>query len=371
MTMPGSEFATRLIRPDLRAVGAYRLRQPTIHSVDPARLHQNEAPADWPEAVKREIAERLIAIPWHRYPSARADGVRAALGDLQSTPAAMIAATAGSNEALWVVFASFASGGTVVMPSPTYSMAKPLAIAAGARVIDVPLGPGFALNADAVLRAAHAHGAEVIYLATPNNPTANAFAREAVEAVLAGAPGAVAVDEAYWEFASHRWIDAVAGHPHLVVIRTFSKAMAGAGIRLGWLTAHEALIAEFTKALPPYNLNVFAQVAIPVLVARRDIAVSRIRAIVAERERVAAAMRALGVRVYPSETNFLLFAPGPAAEGRTASDVWERIVARGVLVRDVSSAPSLGECLRVSVGEPADNDRFLSALAGALRGDAP
>jgi histidinol-phosphate aminotransferase len=364
----GAEEISRLIRPSLRAVGAYRLRQSPTQRVDPVRLHQNEAPADWPDAVKREIAERVVAVAWHRYPSARADGVRAALSELQGTPAEMIAAAAGSNEALWAAFAAFGSGGTIVMPSPTYSMAKPLAIAAGSQVVEVPLSAGFDLDPRAMLRTAHAHRAEVIYLATPNNPTGNAFSPAAVEAVLAGAPGAVVIDEAYWEFASRSWIGGLSRHANLVIVRTFSKAMAGAGVRVGWLTADEALIAEFAKVLPPYNLNVFAQAAIPILVAHRDLASSRIHTIEAERDRMAAWMRARGVYVYPSETNFLLFSPGTAIRAPNASEIWERIASHGVLVRDVSSAPALAGCLRVSIGERADNDRFLSALALALDG---
>jgi histidinol-phosphate aminotransferase len=349
-------------------VGAYQLRRPTAPQAAPVRLHQNEAPTDWPEAVKREIADRLVTTSWHRYPSARADDVCAALGGLQGTPASMIAAGSGSNEALWAAFAAFAGGGTVVMPAPTYSMAKPLAVAAGARVVEVPLAEEFALDAEGVLRAAHAHRAEAIYLATPNNPTANAFASDAVEAVLDGAPGAVVIDEAYWEFAARSWLPEVRRWPHLVIARTFSKAMAGAGIRLGWLTAAEALVAEFAKVIPPYSLNVFAQVAIPVLVANRRIAEERIAQILSERERVAGRLRALGLRVFPSETNFLLFAPG-ARRVASMSNVWEALAARGVLVRDVSSALGLSACLRVTIGRPADNDRFLTGLDAALHED--
>jgi histidinol-phosphate aminotransferase len=366
--MKQTDHAARLVRPSLRAIGAYRLKQSPSHTQDPVRLHQNEAPDDWPEPVKREIAERVVAVPWHRYPSARADGVRTALSALQGTPPETIAPTSGSNEALWAAFAAFACAGTVVMPSPTYSMAKPLAIAAGARVIEVPLTQDFDLDAEAMLRAAHAHHAEVVYLATPNNPTGNAFDPAAVQTVIAAVPGAVVIDEAYWEFASRSWIGIVKRSPNVVVARTFSKAMAGAGIRVGWLTAHESLIAEFAKVLPPYNLNVFAQIAIPILVAHREHAVARIRAIEDERERVAASMRALGVRVYPSETNFLLFSPTGTPRSTTASDVWEVVAGHGVLVRDISSAPALTDCLRVSIGTRADNDRFLSALAAALDG---
>jgi histidinol-phosphate aminotransferase len=214
-----------------------------------------------------------------------------------------------------------------------------------------------------VLRAAHVHQADAIYLACPNNPTGNAFSRDAVEAVIAGAPGAVILDEAYWEFAGATWLQAVARTPHLLLVRTFSKAMAGAGLRVGWITAQAAVAAELHKVLPPYSLNVFAQVAVPVLVAHREVAASRVNMILTERDRVSARLASMGLRVYPSATSFLLFEPaGPPAE------VWQRLADRGVLVRDVSAAPQLNACLRVSIGMPGDNDRFLAALEDVLRG---
>jgi len=138
-----------LVRPEVRALRAYQLAQPAAGRAagTTVRLHQNEAPEDWPEAIKREIVERLVAAAWHRYPSARADEVCRAIADMQGTPAAMIAATAGSNEALWAACAAFAARGTVVLPAPTYSMSRTLAIAAGARVVEVPLARDFALDA--------------------------------------------------------------------------------------------------------------------------------------------------------------------------------------------------------------------------------
>jgi histidinol-phosphate aminotransferase len=351
----------RHVRPEVRALRAYRLGQASALPAHPVRLHQNEAAGDWPEAVKHEVAARLVAEPWHRYPSARAEGVCRALGDLQGTPPEMVLPAAGSNEALWGAFAAFAARGTVVMPAPTYSMARTLAVTAGAQVIEVPLAPGFALDATAVLRAAHAHRAEAIYLASPNNPTGNALDPEALRQVIEGAPGVVVLDEAYWEFARAPWLGAVARYPHLVLVRTFSKAMAGAALRLGWLTGQREVIEELTKVMPPYALNIFTQVAAPVLVAHRHLALARVHEVSSERERVADRLAALGVRAYSSETNFLLFEPGlPAAA------VWEGLAARGVLIRDVSSQPHLAGCLRVTIGSRADNDRFLAALRAVL-----
>lgn len=351
------------IRPEVRAMKAYRLPVPE----GAIRLHQNEAPGDWPEAIKREVAERLVALPWHHYPSAaRGDAVAEAIAGMQGTPASMVTPTAGSNEALRAVFAATASGGVVVMPAPTFALTRTLAMATGARVIDVPLGPDFALDAEAVLRAAHVHRAAVIYLASPNNPTGNVFERDAVTAVLEGAPGAVVIDEAYWEFTRQSHLEAVHRYGNLLLTRTFSKAMAGAGLRIGWVTAQAPVIAEIAKVSPPYSLNLAAQVAAPILVAHRDVAVDRVRTVISERGRVAIALRHLGVRVYPSETNFILFEPG-----RRPRDIWQALADRGVLVRDVSSAPQLDACLRVSIGSPDDNNRFLAAIAAAVGERAP
>lgn len=365
MTITHSEAeheGARRVRAEIRALRAYRLPQTTPPPDGAVRLHQNEAPDDWPPGVKQEIAARLIESPWHLYPGMRAEAVTEAVAALQGTPAAMVAPAAGSNDAIRAAFAAFAAGGTAVLPSPTYSMARTLAVVAGARPMEVPLRSDFTLDPDALLRVAHACRAEAIYLACPNNPTGNGFAPDAVRAVIEGAPGAVLIDEAYWEFAATTWLDAVERYPHLVLIRTFSKAMAGAGLRLGWFTAQPAVIAELLKVTPPYSLNVFVQAAAPVLVAHRDIAAARVREVLAERARVAAALTAMGLRAYPSETNFLLFEPGAAPAA-----VWEGLAERGVLVRDVSAMPSLGPCLRVSIGAREANDRFLSALSAVLQ----
>jgi histidinol-phosphate aminotransferase len=353
----------RHVRAEVRALRAYRLPLTAPMPDGAVRLHQNEAPDDWPPEVKQEIAARLLESPWHLYPGMRAEAVTEAVAALQGTSAAMVAPAAGSNDAIRAAFAAFAAGGTAVMPSPTYSMARTLAVVAGARPLEVPLRSDFALDPDALLRVAHAHQAEAIYLACPNNPTGNGFAPDAVRAVIEGAPGAVLIDEAYWEFAATTWLDAVERYPNLVLIRTFSKAMAGAGLRLGWLTAQPPVIAELLKVTPPYSLNVFVQAAAPVLVARRAIAAARVRGVLAERARVAGALAAMGLRTYPSETNFLLFEPGAAPAA-----VWEGLAARGVLVRDVSAIPSLATCLRVSIGAREANDRFLVALRSVLAG---
>ncbi len=343
-------------RPALRGLRPYGVRQEA-----PVKLNQNESPLDWPEEVKAEVLARVAARPWHRYPST--DGVlRAALARNAGVTPEMVAVTNGSNEAILAVVETYATGRPVVLTTPGYSMSAPLALVGGAQVRPVLLRPDFSLDAPAVLREMTASRGAVIFLASPNNPTGNAFARADIEAILDAARGIVVVDEAYAHFAADSFLPDLRRYPHLVVLRTFSKAFALAGARIGWIVAREDVIASIRTALPPYNLNVFAQDAALVAMEHADLVTGRVRLIVEERERLYAAMAALdGVTPYPSQTNFLLF-----RTAQPAGDLADRLLRRGVLVRDVSVQPMLDRCLRVTIGSAAENDRFLNALRAAL-----
>jgi histidinol-phosphate aminotransferase len=353
-------------RPEVAALPLYRVAQ---HA--PVRLNRNESPADWPADLKRVVLERVAARAWHRYPEADAAEVRAALARLEGVDPEMVLTTNGSNEAILGLLLAFAAGGAVVFPVPGYSMVRALAAGAGARLVEVPLRPDFALDPEVVLAAAdeaasdqRASGetAPVVVLASPNNPTGNAFSPEAVEAVVRGAPGLVVVDEAYAAFAGRTHRPLLDRYPHVALLRTASKAFALAGARIGWIVADPEVIGAVRRALPPYTLNVFALEAARTAAERPDLVAERVRAVVAERARLADALREVpGVTVFPSEANFLLFrTPLPAPE------VAARLLAHGVLVRDVSAWPALAGCLRVSVGQPEEDDRFVAALRRVL-----
>ncbi len=343
-------------RPVLRGLRPYGVRQEA-----PVKLNQNESPFDWPEEVKAEVLVRVAARPWHRYPST--DGMlRAALAREAGVTPEMVAVTNGSNEAILAVVETYATGRTVVLTTPGYSMSAPLAVVGGAQVRPVLLRPDFSLDAPAVLREMETSDAAMVFLASPNNPTGNAFARKDIETILEAARGIVVVDEAYAHFAADSFIPDLRRYPHLVVLRTFSKAFALAGARIGWIIARDDVIASIRTALPPYNLNVFAQDAALVALEHADLVARRVRFIVEERERLRAALAALdGVTPYPSQTNFLLF-----RTALPAADLADRLLRRGVLVRDVSAQPMLERCLRATVGSAAENDRFLDALRSAL-----
>lgn len=348
-----------MIRPraEIDTLGAYRVTQDA-----PVMLNQNESPLDWPDEMKAEVLNRVARRPWNRYPSVDGEALREALGREAGVAPGMIAVTNGSNEAILAVVEAFATGRSVVLTVPGYSLSRALILVGGADVRPVMLRDDFSLDVAAVLREVEASDGAMVFLASPNNPTGNRFARADIEAILDAVQAIVVVDEAYIQFGGDSFIAALTRYPHLVVLRTFSKAFGLAGARVGWIVAHEDVIAAVDKTLPPYNLNIFAQEAALAALRRGDLVAERVQLIVRERERVARAMDRLGiVPSYPSDTNFILFrTPLPAAE------LFERLRRQGVLVRDVSGQPLLERCLRVTIGTPEDNERFLRALASAL-----
>lgn len=346
-------------RPEIEALTAYRLRRAAA-----VKLNQNESPLDWPAELKADVMARVAAKPWNRYPPVDSEVLRQALAAAIGVTDTMIAVTNGSNEAILALVETFASGRRVVLPTPGYSMARPLSVVGGATVDAILLRPDFSLDLPAMVRAIDRPDQPLVFIASPNNPTGNAFARVALEAILDAAQGVVVVDEAYVNFAKESLVSGLDRYPNLAILRTASKAFALAGARVGWIVANEPIIGAVRKALPPYNLNVFAQEAALVALARPDLVDAAVTRIIRERTRLNDALGELdGVQPYSSQTNFVLF--------RTeleAPVVFERLLEGGVLVRDVSSSPLLERCLRVTVGTSAENDQFLDALQASLGG---
>jgi len=211
----------------------------------------------------------------------------------------------------------------------------------------------------------------VVFLTSPNNPTGLVEPVERVEQLLAAAPGLVVVDEAYAQFAEWTALDLVDEARPLVVTRTFSKTWSMAGARLGYLIGPSWLVAELDKVVLPYHLDAVKQIAGRLALRYSDEMNARVEQLVAERERITAALAELAVEVFPSGANFVLFrvradaGPDPVPDGRA---VWQGLVDRSVLIRDCSSWPRLDGCLRVTVGTPGENTRFLTALAEVLDG---
>jgi histidinol-phosphate aminotransferase len=356
---PDGAEGLALIKPGVRAQGAYTLSAP------PARrkLNQNESPWDVPPELKEEVLAAAAAAAWQRYPEFAPPELLAALAARYGWVADGVLTGNGSNELIQATLAvTLAAGDVVVAPTPTFSLYRLLAGVLGARYRPVPLGAEFAYDVDALIAAAVRERARVVVLNSPNNPTGSALPEGAAERVLEETGALVVCDEAYQEFGGPTALPLLQRHSRLVVLRTFSKAFGMAGLRFGLALAHPAVAREIAKGKLPYNVNLLTLAAASAALRHAPALEARARRIVAIRERFAARLAALpGLTVYPSAANFVLIRCGqpPAAE------VFRRLLAEhGILVRDVSAAAELAQCLRISIGTEED----MAAVAGALEG---
>lgn len=343
----------RLVRPEVEALRAYDAHRPPAS----IRLDTHESPWDLPPELKERALARLRRLEFNRYPDPTAARLRELLAAYAGVddPACIIPGN-GSDELIQCLLLALA-GERVVVPTPSFAMYSITAAVCGARPVPVPLADGFALDAEAVVKAAR--GARAVFIAYPNNPTGNCFDEEAIRCVLDSCDCTVVVDEAYHEFSGRTFVPEVAGRENLVVLRTLSKGFALAGIRLGYAVAPPGIARALDKVRLPYNVGSLGQAVAECALEEPGLLLRRAREIVRERERVFRELSAIpGVTPYPSDANFIMF--------RTrAGKVHEALLRRGVLIKNLDG-PGLEGCLRVTIGSPGENDAFLDALRGAL-----
>jgi histidinol-phosphate aminotransferase len=326
------------------------------------RLQSNEwaEPTTLGRYLRPDDLERMQL---NRYPDVAATRLRTLLAREWDVSPEQVIVGNGSNEILLYTFLVF--GGpdrTLLVFTPTYTMYARLGRLTGMRVHEEPVGVPYTLDAGTVRDAVARVRPDLICLSSPNNPTGGLVPDDAM-LEAAGTPRTlVLVDEAYADFSGHTLIPRIAERPNLVVARTFSKARAAAGLRLGALVADRRIAEIYDAARLPYNVGALTQLVAERVASDRAGLAERVACVMHERERVARAIRALPrVEVYPSAANFLLFRHRAMA----ARELHAALLERGVLVRDVSSWPDAGESLRVTIGTPRENDRFIAALRAA------
>jgi histidinol-phosphate aminotransferase len=334
------------------------------------RLNTNEAPEPPPAALVEALADELRSISLNRYPDREATALRAALAAHHGVDPAQVFCANGSNEVIQCLLLAYGGPGRPAMVfEPTYALHSHIARITGTPLITGRRDKAFAVQPAEVERtvasAAGEHwpqGPAVSFLCSPNNPTGGAETPDNVRSVLALVGGILIVDEAYGQFAPWSALELLGSEPRLVVVRTFSKTWAMAGLRLGYAIADPGVVASVSNVALPYHLDALKQVAGRLAVGFKAEMAERVAAIIKERERVSLSLEALPVEVWPSSANFILF----RVMQRTGSQVWQGLLHRSVLIRDVSDWPGLEGCLRVTIGTPLENDRFLSALFEVL-----
>ncbi|PWB76882.1 MAG: histidinol-phosphate transaminase [Candidatus Methylomirabilota bacterium] len=349
-----------LIKPEVLNLTAYRAEETRP---DLIKLDANESPFPLSEELRQALRDALDRVDVHRYPDAKADQLRAVLAArLQTAPEALVLGN-GSDELIQLLLlATSAPGETVVAPAPTFSMYELIAKAQGLRFDGVPLGPRFEPDLPALIEAIERLRPKIIFLATPNNPTGGTFSEADIVKIMGVAPGLVVVDEAYGPYAGRTMLPHLVDQERLIILGSLSK-IGLAGLRIGYLVAHPTLAVEVEKVRLPFNLNSFSQTAAVVLLNRHERIDANIREVVRERERLMDRLSAIpGVETFPSAANFILF-----RTMRSGDQVFDAVLGQGVLVRNLGSVPGLQNCLRVTVGTRAENDRFVEVLTKALR----
>jgi histidinol-phosphate aminotransferase len=350
---------SRLIRQDVQSMHAYAVQDAT----GLVKLDAMENPHRLPPALQAELGQRLGAVALNRYPGPRIDALRAALAQQAGLPAGCALMLGnGSDELISLLaMACDVPGASVLSPLPGFVMYAMSAQLQGLKFIGVDLTPDFELDEAAMLAAIAQHQPSIIYLAYPNNPTANLWDDAVIERIVQAAPGLVVIDEAYQPFSSRSYIDRLGRHPHVLLMRTLSK-FGLAGVRLGYMMGPSSLIAEIDKVRPPYNISVLNAEAALFALEHADVYQAQAADLRAQREALVQALARLpGVKVWPSDANMVL------VRVPDAQATFEGMKRRGVLVKNVSKMhPLLAQCLRLTVGTSDENAQMLDALQASL-----
>lgn len=344
-----------LFRPEVAAIVPY----PESPAAAAVRADLNEGPWDWPESLKEEAARIVASTPFNRY-SADEKRLTAALARRWEVNVASVIVGNGSEELILAVFlATLGAGRTLLLPRPSYRRYAQMAPISGGKAIELSMEGDVSYRPEAWLEAIRRVRPHLVLICSPNNPSGACFPAEALSELLESAPGLVAIDEAYAEFAGNDARSFLDRHENLVLLRTFSKAWGSAGLRLGYLLGNPSVTAQIRKVLLPFRLNAIAM-RLGLLALRNAVLFEdRILILISERDRLFKGLAALpNVEAYPSRANFILI----RLRSRSASEVHDQLRDRGILVRQFPSLPEVRACLRITVGAPAENDLVLRTL---------
>ena len=354
-----SDRMSRFLRADVQGMHGYAV-QPSAGFV---KVDTMENPFRLPEALRKALGERLAEVALNRYPAERGDVLRAELAKHARMPEGCdIMLGNGSDELISLLtLAADVPGNVVMAPLPGFVMYEMSAKLQGLKFVGVPLTPDFELDGPAMLAAVREHRPALLYLAYPNNPTANLWDDDVIDAIIEAAPGLVVIDEAYQPFAARDSLERLRRHEHVLLMRTMSK-FGLAGVRIGYLMGRKPLVAEIDKLRPPFNISVLNCETALFALEHVDVYARQAATIRAERDKLLRELQALpGVKPFPSEANMIL------ARVPDAKRVFEGMRARGVLVKNVSGLhPLLANCLRITIGTPEENPQTLAGLYGAL-----
>jgi len=346
----------RPARAELADLVPYEAKEPVVET----NLSANENPLNLPHEVVATIMARLPEFAFNRYPDPMAGPLRAQIAEANGLDAANVLIGNGGDELIFNLMLAWGGPGRKLLNlPPTFAMYGLDARMTGTEVVEVPRrAADFSIDEKAVFARLAEGDIDIVMVAHPNNPTGNLQPETFLIDLLKATDALVLVDEAYFEFSRHTMRPHMARHPNLVILRTFSKAFSLAGLRVGYLLAHEDVICELAKVRQPYSVDRFSQWVAGMVFRERVVFESQIQELLRQRDVIEHGLGQLpGIKVFGSEANFVLF------RVERAGAVWRDLLhSHGVLIRDLSREPGLEDCLRVSIGSKEDNRRFLDAM---------
>lgn len=346
-------------RPELEDLVSYDAKDVRAEVV----LASNENPANLPAEIVGKLAERLSGFPFNRYPDPTAHELRRLIAEANGLEPENVLIGNGGDELIFDLLLAWGGPGrTILDMPPTFSMYEIDAASTGTSVVRVPRLADFSIDTEAVLARVREGDVDIVIVANPNNPTGGLADESFLIELLDASDAIVMVDEAYFEFSRHTMRPHMARHDNLVLLRTFSKAFSLAGPRVGYLLGHADVVSELLKVRQPYSVDAFSQWVAAMVYRERMVFEQQISDIMRGRDRITHGLSLMsGIEVFPSEANFVLF------RVEHASAVWRDLLhGHSVLVRDFSRSPGLEDCLRVTVGNAEENERFLEAMEELL-----
>lgn len=347
---------TRLLNPGLQHIGAYRVEGGQQADV---KLNQNESPFDLPLWLKETILDEFKHEAWNRYPDILPfRGIKAYADFVGISPESVMMSN-GSNEMLYTIFlACLSKGSKVVIPEPSFSLYEKLALLLQAEVVAVPMDDDLGFDVSEIIRRTKEEKAGFVVLSTPNNPTSKSLSLEEIRLIAGEVDAIVLVDEAYVEFSREEPALALLEEkPNLIVLRTMSKALALAGMRIGFAMTNPEMMAEITKPKIPFTSSRLAEITLRHVLDNYRLVEEAVDYILKERGRMSETLKKVNdIRVFESDANFIIIRVSNAKE------VFSFLAGEGILVRNVSGYPLMENCLRFNVGLKQENDLLLEKL---------
>ena len=346
-------FINNWLRSDIQAINAYHV--PAAENM--IKLDAMESPFPLPEHLIEKYLSHLSQAQLNRYPSPSAEQLQQTLRDLMSIPDEFgVLLGNGSDELIQLLALACETDDTILSVEPSFVMYEMIAKFTRLNYQGIPLTDDFQIDLDLMLASIKTCQPKLIFIAYPNNPTGNVFDREAIETLIQSTDALVVLDEAYYAYANDSFLADIAKYPNLVLLRTVSK-IGFAGLRLGLLIGAKATVDELDKLRLPYNINTLTQASANFLLQEKDEIEKNAQSILQQRSQLAEALNGIGgLSVYPSQANFILF------KAADSNNLFEFLKSQGVLIKNLSSAPRLSDCLRVTVGTQEENSFFIDQV---------